>query len=393
MQRTYSYLMMTLYCLFAFFYLPISFSAIAGLLFAIIVLCFSIFFDRKLITGILFAIFSLLGFFFPEIYFFLPLILGEIGRIKLYPAILFCLPGILIRFAPSDVFHLASHTQGNVTGIFTRVMDFNSESFFLLLSGCFFALLLNWMCERIIDLEQINKKTRDESAELNFVLQDRNRLLIEKQDYELHTAMLQERTRIAREIHDNAGHMLSRCILLTGMIKTLNKDEKCAESLQLLDNELVKTMDSIRNSVHNLHKESLNLEEKISELLSDFTFCPVNLEYHLETEIPSSVKYAFLTITKEALTNVTKHSNATKVQIRILEHPSMYQLVISDNGTNIKSKPDLESGIGLQNMKDRITALHGTLQFMPENGFRIFISVPKKLAKKKETDNALDSKI
>lgn len=378
MQRTYSYLTMLLYCLFAFFYLPVSFSAIAALLLTIILLSFSLYFDRKLITGILFISYCILGFFFPEIYFFLPLLLGEVGRMGLYPTVLLCIFGIIIRYPPLDIFHLANHPTEKIDGIFPRMMDFTPQSLFLLTFGCILALFLDQMCRQINYLEQKNKETRDESAELNFVLQDRNRLLIEKQDYEIHTAMLQERTRIAREIHDNAGHMLSRCILLTGMIKTLNTDDKCNESLQLLDSELAKTMDSIRDSVHNLHKESLNLEEKITELLSDFSFCPVNLEYHLGKEIPSSIKYTFLAITKEALTNVAKHSNATAVQIRIIEHPSMYQLVISDNGTNIKTETDSESGIGLQNMKDRITALNGTLQILRENGFRIFISVPKK---------------
>ncbi|MCH5268286.1 MAG: two-component sensor histidine kinase [Lachnospiraceae bacterium] len=296
---------------------------------------------------------------------------------KLYPATALCIPGIIIRFPPWDIFHLASHSTGNVTGIFTRIMDFTPETLFYLAFGCLIALFLDGMCQHISYLEQKNKVTRDESAELTFLLQDRNRLLIEKQNYEIHTAMLQERTRIAREIHDNAGHMLSRCILLTGMIKTLNSDEKCAESLQLLDSELAKTMDSIRNSVHNLHKESLNLEEKISELLTGFSFCPVSLEYDMGTEVPSSVKYAFLAITKEALTNIAKHSNASKVQLRIVEHPSMYQFVISDNGTNISMEANPENGIGLQNMKDRITALNGTIQFLKEKGFRIFISVPK----------------
>ena len=200
---------------------------------------------------------------------------------------------------------------------------------------------------------------------------------MEKQDYEIHTAILQERNRIAREVHDNAGHMLSRCILLTGMIKTTNTDEKSKDSLELLDGELAKTMDTIRKSVHDLHKEAMHLEEKIHELLSDFTFCPVHFDCDMGKTIPANIKYAFLAITKEALTNIARHSNATDAQIRMTEHPAMYQLMIADNGSFQKGMHPQEEGMGLHNIRDRVSSLQGTIQIHSEKGFRIFISVPK----------------
>ena len=57
-------------------------------------------------------------------------------------------------------------------------------------------------------VEQEYRKTRDDSKERNLLLHEKNRSLIEKQDYEIYTATLQERNRIAREIHDNVGHLL-----------------------------------------------------------------------------------------------------------------------------------------------------------------------------------------
>ena len=56
-------------------------------------------------------------------------------------------------------------------------------------------------------------------------LQKKNKALQEKQNYEIYAATLRERNRIAREIHDNVGHLLSRTILLTGAAKTLNRDK------------------------------------------------------------------------------------------------------------------------------------------------------------------------
>lgn len=59
-------------------------------------------------------------------------------------------------------------------------------------------------------LEQRLMKLRDDSTEKNLLLEEKNRMLAEKQDYEIYAATLKERNRIAREIHDNVGHLLSR---------------------------------------------------------------------------------------------------------------------------------------------------------------------------------------
>ena len=98
-----------------------------------------------------------------------------------------------------------------------------------------------------------------------------------------------------------------------------------------------------------------------------------------------------------------RHSNANEVKILAREHPGLYQLIIEDNGTsderiqsdgdgeeyteqesagktgNVRKTENTESsGIGIENMKKRVRMLGGTMQIQKENGFRIFITVPKK---------------
>ena len=92
--------------------------------------------------------------------------------------------------------------------------------------------------------------------------------------------------------------------------------------------------------------------------------------------IPKEIKYNFISIIKEALTNCCKYSNGNKITIIVLEHPGFYQLLIEDNGTNI-DVDNSNTGIGLTNMKDRISALSGTFKVSTQNGFRIFISIMK----------------
>lgn len=163
-------------------------------------------------------------------------------------------------------------------------------------------------------------------------------MLVEKQNYEIYTATLKERNRIAREIHDNVGHLLSRSILITGAAKAVSSSEAVSPLLDSLDISLNQAMTSIRTSVHDLHDESVNLRESVEGLISEFQFCPVSLDYDMGLEIPREIKYCFISIVKEALSNMVRHSNATGAHIVMREHPALYQLCIEDNG-NLQKIP------------------------------------------------------
>lgn len=231
---------------------------------------------------------------------------------------------------------------------------------------------------RTVSLQNIKKeyfKLQDKGKEMSMMFEMKNKELMEKQDYEINLAMLNERNRIARDIHDNVGHMLSSSILQLGALLTVNKDNKTKESLELVKDTLTKAMDSIRNSVHDLHEESIELHTEIQTLIDNFKFCPVHLDYDIDSNPEKSLKYCFITITKEALSNILKHSNATKASIILREHPALYQMIIQDNGTDIKYSSN--NGIGLKNISDRVAAFNGNLNISTDNGFRVFISIPR----------------
>lgn len=233
---------------------------------------------------------------------------------------------------------------------------------------------------------------RDDSEEHALLLSEKNKALLEKQDYEIYAATLRERNRIAREIHDNVGHVLSRSILMTAACKTINKNDALDPLLGNLEESLNGAMNSIRSSVHDLHDDAVDLEDAIKGLVKDFTFCPVNLTYDMSRQIPREVKYSLISITKEGLSNVMRHSNADSVDILLREHPALYQLYIEDNGTPGNGIPDIQTeadinkegntsgGMGLSNIRDRAKALGGTVQITQENGFRIFVTIPKSVS-------------
>lgn len=231
---------------------------------------------------------------------------------------------------------------------------------------------------RSLSYEKVKKdyfQLRDSTKEIYIQLENKNKSLIEKQDYEINLAMLKERNRIARDIHDNVGHMLSRSILQIGALLTINKDEETKESLRSIKDTLSSAMDSIRVSVHNLYDESIDLEAEVHNLINNFNFCPVDFTYDMDSNLKINIKYCFIAIIKEALSNIAKHSNATRANIKICEHPALYQLIIEDNGNKIDYNS--ENGIGLKNISERISAFSGNVNISSDKGFRIFISIPK----------------
>ena len=100
-------------------------------------------------------------------------------------------------------------------------------------------------------------------------------------------------------------------------------------------------------------------------------------DYDMNEDIPKNLKYCIISVVKEAVSNIIKHSNATEVSIIRREHPAFYQMLIEDNGSSVNAAAD-SSGIGLIGMRERIASFNGTIDISKRNsGFRIFIHIPK----------------
>ena len=236
-----------------------------------------------------------------------------------------------------------------------------------------------WMCFRTDSLEKMKlerNSLRDSGRELSMKLEYKNNELLREQDSNINLATLNERNRIAREIHDSVGHLLSSSLLQVGALLAVSKDENTRTALNSLKDTLNEAMDSIRSSVHNLFDESIDLYGQLRHLTKDFSFCPIELQYNLDTDPGRNMKYAVVAIVKEALSNMMRHSNATQAAVLLHEHPAFYQLIICDNGAVENYDP--ERGIGLQDIRDRVNSFHGITTITVKDGFRIFITIPKK---------------
>ena len=241
-----------------------------------------------------------------------------------------------------------------------------------------FTIFFNYLITMHSVLTDKLKTLRDTTREHELLIEEKNHDLIKSQDAEIYTATLKERNRIAREIHDNVGHMLTRSILQIGAIKTINKDEMLAEHLNNLHDTLGTAMTNIRESVHDLHDESIDLRNAILDIINPIKGPDITFDYDMSKNIPKNIKYCFISVVKEAINNTIKHSNADKINIILREHPGFYQLLIEDNGKNINI--NYQSGIGLGNIEDRVKSLNGNIKILTDDGFKILISIVKERA-------------
>lgn len=348
-------------CLFSFLFLSLNQSTVIVVLIAISISSLCYYFRLRKVNTILLIIYFGLCVIEPLFCIFLPLLL--------YDIIFWQLKGLTVLSILLFFNYWSENTIYQIgISLFSIVLSF----------------ILQDKTNRFIKLQEEYKKLRDSSQELNLYLSNKNKMLIENQNFEIHLATLQERNRIAREIHDNVGHMLSRSILQVGALLTVCQEGSLFTNLNMVKDTLNEAMDSIRKSVHRLYDDSIDLKANIQGTIEQFQDYKIEFDYDMSESVAKDVKYCLIMIIKEALSNIAKHSNANNIQIIVREHPVFYQLLIRDNG----SRKNLNgSGIGIESMKTRVLNLNGNITIDQSDGFKIFVSIPKNNRGQKESLN------
>jgi len=197
-------------------------------------------------------------------------------------------------------------------------------------------------------------------------------------------ATLQERNRIAREIHDALGHALTaQSIQLENALLFLPPDaEKTKSFLQESQRLSARALQEVRRSIATLRSNPLqgrSLEDVIASSITEFqstTGIAPNYTLQLCQPIPTEISTALYRILQESLTNISKHSAATRVNIHLQQRRDTIHLQIADNGHGFDPEQNT-TGFGLQGMRERTVALGGQflLSSQPGQGCRITVSI------------------
>jgi signal transduction histidine kinase len=193
-------------------------------------------------------------------------------------------------------------------------------------------------------------------------------------------ATLQERNRIARDIHDSLGHSLTALNLqLETALKLWTVDPTKATNFLVQAKRLGSTaLQDVRHSVSALRSDPLqgrSLEEAIaslSEELHHSTNISPTCNIRLRRPIPPDLATVIYRIIQEAITNICKYANATEVKIQLQASPTQLDLMIQDNGRGFQVNQNI-SGFGLQGMRERTLAQGGQFEIdsAPGAGCRI----------------------
>ncbi len=226
--------------------------------------------------------------------------------------------------------------------------------------------------------DELNRRTR-ELAETSAELQ--------LKETQVKVAALEERQRLARELHDSVSQALYGIALgaRTAQAQLERDPAKLAEPLDYILSLAEAGLSEMRALIFELRPESLQNEGLVAALTkqSDALRARYKLDvvtrFDPEPEIPLEAKEALYRIAQEAMHNVARHAHATRVELSLQEKDGKLTLEIRDNGKGFDPAQPYPGHLGLKSMPERAAQIGGTfhIESQPNAGTVITVTVPK----------------
>lgn len=186
----------------------------------------------------------------------------------------------------------------------------------------------------------------------------------------------QERQRIGQDLHDTLGHVFVSLSLKSELAyKLIDKDQEKAKNEILAINQISKdTLIKVRNIIENLKSQSFEEEvQSIKTVLKD-----ANIQFELKNirkvNVLTPTKQSILSmILREAINNVIKHANASKICCEVRQEKNELYLIIQDNGKGLNDTEDIK----LESIENRVQFLNGKLEIKDKSGMHIRIIIPR----------------
>ncbi|MEL3905725.1 MAG: histidine kinase [Treponema sp.] len=231
------------------------------------------------------------------------------------------------------------------------------------------------------DIQETVLTMKDTLTETRIESERQNRLLCSDSLKNAEAAVLTERNRISRSLHNSIGHTLSSAILQVNALKYLSTQSDVRKLLDILQGSLEKGMTEIRECLHNLHNDSFDLQTALETVITETARLKIRLTCKTGN-IPYMLKHDIISIVKECISNTIKHSGASEMTITVLEQPAFYSLSVWDNGCGVPASAAPAEGIGLTILREIAEKNKGTVNFYSEKGFKIYIIFPKEMPEK-----------
>lgn len=199
-------------------------------------------------------------------------------------------------------------------------------------------------------------------------------------------AVMEERNRLARDLHDSAKQKAFAALAQLGTARGILNGHGNSVAMHLAEAEnlvtdVIQELTFLVQEIYPIGLQEKGLVTTLREHIfewenrNDMTIQFVTRnEQHLHLEM----EQAIYRITQEALANVARHSQARRVDVSLVYENDSVQLCISDDGRGFDMKQ--KHGMGLRSIRERVGSIHGTVQIQsaPGHGTRLFVQVPIK---------------
>lgn len=203
----------------------------------------------------------------------------------------------------------------------------------------------------------------------------------------LEDAVLEERKRLARDLHDTVSQQLFAIHLSASSLpKLLEKDETAGKvvvnQLIQMSHHSQKQMRALIAQLRPLELDGQTLQTALDKWFPDY--CRQNglqgiLDYQFQRNLSEAKEHQFFLIVQEAMANITKHAMATHVTLTMYETANQYIVTVEDDGIGFERALVKLSSYGLSTMRERAQKLGGSLEVLSKagSGTRVKAIVPK----------------
>jgi signal transduction histidine kinase len=194
-------------------------------------------------------------------------------------------------------------------------------------------------------------------------------------------AVVEERSRLAREIHDGLGASLSSMIIQSEFILGLANDDSLRSEIQELKNTAEESIEELRRNLQ-MMREDFELTQGLEDYAKTFqqrTQVDIRFERTgLPRKLTPDAQLALFRILQECLSNAVKHAAPKQVHVKLDYDVDKVHLAVNDDGKGFDSRQTPRGHYGLLNMRERAMKLGGTLivDSAPGNGTRVSFSLP-----------------
>jgi signal transduction histidine kinase len=234
------------------------------------------------------------------------------------------------------------------------------------IDGLFF-YSIGVMVAKVLETENKMKSLLEENRQQNLLLEEYAKQ-IEK------ITLLEERNRLAKELHDTVGHTFTSVIMGLDAASYLTdvSPEKAKEQIDRLGGVMRKSLDEVRNYIHQispLSEEKEDLSSQLKKVADEFALhTKIDIEFKsigLPVMLSFQGTVALIRCLQESLTNAVRHGRAKEINISLQQAEGEVMLTIRDNGSGMSA---VKEGFGLRGMKERLEFLQGGMKLESKPG-------------------------